>query len=68
MAERNSKDIALGAVRKAGAKRQEADKNLRNTMRLARDEGASLRDIGEAAGIPHTTVADWIRMPAETDA
>lgn len=64
MLERTNKTIALAAVKKAAAKRTEADRNLRNTMRLARDEGASLRDIGDAAGIPHTTVADWIRIPA----
>lgn len=50
-------------VATAAAKRRRADRDLRNALRLARDEGVSLQALADAAGIPHTTIADDVRQP-----
>lgn len=68
MADRTNRDRALSGVRRAGGKVRAAEAELLTAMRLAKDEGASLREIGDAAGVPHSTVAYRLATPTDEDA
>jgi hypothetical protein len=62
-ATKNSEDVKRRALRlaaRAARSFNEGDKKRAHSMLYAADCGASLREIAEATGVPHTTVRDII--------
>lgn len=55
----------LDAVRNARTNRDRSEKRLEDRMREAREAGASLREIAEASGFNHQTVANKLAENGE---
>lgn len=51
----------LARLRRATANRERADEAWKNAIRAAHANGASLRRVGEAAGITHVRVLQILR-------
>jgi len=55
-----TRDQAVKLARHAARRLEEADRKFRSTLLFAVDNGASLRELADATGRPHTTIRDIV--------